>query len=935
MEHFIERYIYITSPLVQVKQLKMSVMDSSEENDISLVMSSKDNSSISNSEDSKETPEVKSTKVTMDQSLENKTTHKVLNSDHPLMMKYQKDLKERLLSLLRETDEHIVDLKRTITAQDNENKHFAERGYELQKELKMQEDRLKSIHEKYINKTKLKVEVQENCKHLRENFKNTEEIQHDEIKRDLNLQTKLEDVAFEVVQLTSLRMDAYTDAKSLKRTVEKTTKDKELLEIQKLRQDLLISRLENDKFNLEDKINLYKTQWSIKKEEVTDLRKQLNAANSEMEVVQLEKQQIVHQWKQSLASLEKQDRILSEIRDSVRKYEDDASTLNMDIFASKKSVRKELERNEQLLIQLQFRESDIARVEKELLEMSERQNDLEENITVLDKTIEITEQELKSLNEKKTVIEKKLDAKDRELQKAYGYQKSLEKKHMDMLHDKMTITKASKYTEKLIRDIKNSIRLNEDKGSKKENEKEKLLLKLDNLRTYMNNMENTFNDLQKERTERQILLDKSEGNVLCSREKLDLKYGEVRELENELQEMITAAGGQELGPFERELSNLRKEIITAEQGKRNMEQVYLRCQQELFSSSKLSAVKSDENEFYQKKIAIAEGKKIQLEADISKEEKDIKDIENRIESIRNEIANVNKILQERNEVQENALQLIALSKSDYIKVLKDAELNYLEKQNELKSLRRKKRKHFRKLLETQRYIVYWEGKVHLADETRKILKSESHLMEFSNIKSEIRRLQVKQEQIKKEQGNLVQQMRRAVYVHTSLYIEADKQVLFGKRRKTPEYIHKKIKYAQRKIQEDKKELENVNKKIDSLKRTVSELNDSYKAENMLASEMINKIKVMEYDIDNKEQEKRQAVIELSFKQKKAKLMQKVLEGSYIRAIRNELRRPDEIEKLQTGLRAIQVIAEAAINEYPQMNKVLNKILDYIVVSKQI
>ncbi|GFT23766.1 coiled-coil domain-containing protein 40 [Nephila pilipes] len=857
-------------------------MDSSEETEVSSVAVSENNSLIVNSEDLKETPAMKSTKVSMDQSSENKTADKVLSSDHPLMIKYQKDLKERLLSLLRETDEHIVDLKRTITGQENENKHFAERGYELQKELKIQEDKLKNIHEKYENKIKFKNELQEKCEQIRENFKNTEETWHDEIKRDKDLQTKLEDAAFEIVQLTSLRMETYTDAKSLKRAVEKTTKDKENLEIEKLRQDLLISRLENDKFNLEDKINLYKTQWSIKKEEATDLRKQLNAANSEMEIVQHEKQQIVHQWKQSLASLEKQDRVLSEIRDSVRKYEDDASTLNMDIFASKKSVRKELERNEQLLIQLQFRESDIARVEKELQEILERQNDLEENISVLDKTVEITEQELKILNENKTTVERKLDAKDRELRKAYGYQKSLEKKHMDMLHDKMTITKASKYTEKLIKDIRNFIRLNEDKGSKKENERGKLLLKLDNLRTYMNNMENTFNDLYKERKERQILLDKSEANVLKTREKLDSKHGEVRELESELQEMISAAGGQEVTPFERELASLRKEITIVEQVKRNMEQEYLRCQQELFSLSKQSSVKSDENEFFQKKIAIAEGKKVQLEADISKEEKDIKDIENRIQSIRTEIANVNKILHERNEIQESALQLIAVSKSDYIKVLKDAEMNYLQKQNELKFLRRKKGKHFKKLLENQRYIVYWEGKVQLADETRKILKSESHLKEFFNIKSEIRRLQVKQEQIKKEQGNFVQEMRRAVYTHTSLYIEADKQALFGKRRKTPEYIQKKIKHTQRKIRENKK-----------------------------------------------------AVIGLSFKQKKAKLLQKVLEATYIRAIRNELRRPDEIEKLQAELRAIQVIARATINEYPQSDKVLNKILDYIVVSKQI
>lgn len=53
------------------------------------------------------------------------------------------------------------------------------------------------------------------------------------------------------------------------------------------KQDLLIFRLENDSYNLEDKINLYKTQWAIKKEEVADLRKELNAAHTEMEVKSL------------------------------------------------------------------------------------------------------------------------------------------------------------------------------------------------------------------------------------------------------------------------------------------------------------------------------------------------------------------------------------------------------------------------------------------------------------------------------------------------------------------------------------------------------------------------------------------------------------------------------------------------------------------------
>lgn len=71
----------------------------------------------------------------------------------------------------------------------------------------------------------------------------------------------------------------------------------------------------------------------------------------------------------------------------------------MDIAASKKSVRKELERNEQLVVHLKYRESDIARVQKDLTDTLERERDLEENVLVLEQTVEITEQELKFINE--------------------------------------------------------------------------------------------------------------------------------------------------------------------------------------------------------------------------------------------------------------------------------------------------------------------------------------------------------------------------------------------------------------------------------------------------------------------------------------------------------------------------------------------------------
>lgn len=54
---------------------------------------------------------------------------------------------------------------------------------------------------------------------------------------DIEYQKELEDIAFKVVQLTALQDDTFTDSRSLERAVEKSAKDRQALELQKLRQE--------------------------------------------------------------------------------------------------------------------------------------------------------------------------------------------------------------------------------------------------------------------------------------------------------------------------------------------------------------------------------------------------------------------------------------------------------------------------------------------------------------------------------------------------------------------------------------------------------------------------------------------------------------------------------------------------------------------------
>lgn len=47
-----------------------------------------------------------------------------------------------------------------------------------------------------------------------------------------------------------------------------------------------------------------------------------------------------------------------------------------------------------------------------------------------------------------------------------------------------------------------------------------------------------------------------------------------------------------------------------------MEQEYLRFQHELFSLSKQSSVRNEENDMFKKRIVVIEGKKLQIEGEV-------------------------------------------------------------------------------------------------------------------------------------------------------------------------------------------------------------------------------------------------------------------------------------------------------------------------------
>jgi 16S rRNA C1402 (ribose-2'-O) methylase RsmI len=103
-----------------------------------------------------------------------------------------------------------------------------------------------------------------------------------------------------------------------KRTTLKAEKDILQKELEKKRQDFFIDNLTEKLRTLQEKKSTYEAQLLIQQRETQATRATLQEAATEMEAIQFEKRQLLHQWKSSLIALSRRDEMLTEIENALR-----------------------------------------------------------------------------------------------------------------------------------------------------------------------------------------------------------------------------------------------------------------------------------------------------------------------------------------------------------------------------------------------------------------------------------------------------------------------------------------------------------------------------------------------------------------------------------------------------------------------------------------
>jgi hypothetical protein len=110
---------------------------------------------------------------------------------------------------------------------------------------------------------------------------------------------------------------------------------------EKLTQDVLIDNLQQTLKQLQSRDSVFQAQAGAQKKETELARQTLSAANDEMAVVQLEKQQLVSQWKSALVGNAKRDEALKVTREALTKQRQDMLLLDAEINGKSASMKEQ------------------------------------------------------------------------------------------------------------------------------------------------------------------------------------------------------------------------------------------------------------------------------------------------------------------------------------------------------------------------------------------------------------------------------------------------------------------------------------------------------------------------------------------------------------------------------------------------------------------
>lgn len=526
----------------------------------------------------------------------------------------------------------------------------------------------------------------------------------------------------------------------------------------------------------------------------------------------------------------------------------------------------------------------------------------------------------KYLNEDEQVS-KKLEA-------VFEKKKYLEDTICKKLEEKIVSNKTAKYVTELLINAKNAVLEHEITIARIENTYGNELLEVEKLANFVQNQKTEVQEMVQKNIEQEKQIDKLQKKIKKYDLTIERKQTKLLEVNKLIDKIIPDIGGEELSPQDLKINSLEKSIQELDQNIQKSQQFWLRQQGFIVSLSGQRESQLQQLNLLEKEIMIMRQKNLKLNYALEILMKEETNTNKSIASFNKKLAFMNANLSMQIDLKKELENKNCIVTNESILSFQEFELELIKLQSDISNLNSEKITLKEELENALQESLSWQKKVQLMQETVQKVKEEHSTGDIALMKSEIHRMETRLSYLKKIQEKLIHDMDLCV---TRRDVMIDK--VLGKLSKNPKgkhnkkvSIYKRLSGLQAKIKQLSKVTKEIDNIIEKLKSQMKSIQSQIDNGQEFLENLNEPIPNIENEIQQLEKIKYYNLHSLVLKQRKAKQLHDIKNGTYKMMLKNEFIIEENLRKEHINREYLKYVLQKIDHDFPMMKDSTGKIL---------
>merc|ERR1719456_1043393 len=681
-----------------------------------------------------------------------------LKADHPLLARLQKVLfeqisgqHERAQLQLRESEEEARKLV----------KHREDVGvtlYGAQQQLAKLQLQLEQLHDSVAVVTRSREEADQGLIDITAKYEEAKKGVDGQLKKLQKAQDELNQLEITLRQVDEYNTQMRAEIAVTRRATHKAEENIKGVEKSKVKQDLLIDKINEEIKSLTERKAIYEAQLVAQKQETEAAVATLTEAAREMEAVEFEKKQLQQQLQSALRGMMRRDSALQNVETAMKELEEASLAVESEMRGLARSGRHAQEENEKLAGLLTKNENELSYMQTQMSQIHTDRQRLAERYAMLRKSLDSTTGETAKIKAALKDSQQELQTVEASIQKVARSTMELQERIEEKISQQATVVRSEANTNKSAKKLGSLVQDQEMELQNLQNEISRVMVDSLNTKAHNQMLKERLDTLTKDLAEREKLIDQYELEIRKRHNQIEKKQLYVDRLNREFDEKRSKQEDDNMGPMEGKIKGLRKQIAEKTQECQDMQKSWITKQTDLLALQEEIDTTKDHVQDQKNRKLILQQKRIRTEGQWEQQKKEIVSLRSDVKALQHEMDKLNSLHATNATKQDQLANTTQTMEAEFVRKLREIETSCQSLEDEIEGLKMEKDQTMEEIVESERQIMLWERKIHLEKEMQEALDPSVGQAETTTMKKEIHRMELRYEQLKRRQDQMIQEM---------------------------------------------------------------------------------------------------------------------------------------------------------------------------------